>query len=69
MARIAVSIAPLFLDALNGAKLTANDDLGWRSELAAQANPSELATPKNSAAASSRTSKGRQEPPRFAKAR
>jgi hypothetical protein len=51
MARIAVSIAPLFQDALNGAKLTANDDLGWRSELAAQANPNELATPKNSAAA------------------
>ena len=51
MARVAVSITPLFLEALSGPKLTANDDLGWRSELAAQANPNELATPKNSAAA------------------
>ena len=29
-------------DALSGAKLTANDDLGWRGELAAQANLCEL---------------------------
>jgi hypothetical protein len=69
VARVAVSITPLFLEALSGAKLTANDDLGWRRELAAQANPCELVTPKNSAPASSRTSKGRQDSPRFAKPR